>query len=112
MGVYCASKGAVNAYVEVLQNEIADTGVKVHLICPPAVNTPLVDQTIATETPGSIAEAKESGRLADPEQIVDDIDKGIAKGKKVIYPGSARMLYLWHTLFPGLWWKTVMNFEK
>ncbi len=112
MGAYCATKAAVNAYMEVLQNELRGTGVRAHLICPPAVNTPLVDQTIATDAPGSIIESKESGRLADPEKIVDAIDKGVAKDKDIIYPKEAKLLYLWRALFPGLWWKTVMNFEK
>jgi NAD(P)-dependent dehydrogenase (short-subunit alcohol dehydrogenase family) len=112
MGAYCATKAAVNAYMEVLQNEIRGTGVRAHLVCPPAVNTPLVDQTIATDTPGSLAEAKKSGRLADPEKIIDAIEKGVRKDRDIIYPGEARLLYLWRTLFPKLWWKTVMNFEK
>ncbi|GAB5452943.1 MAG: SDR family oxidoreductase [Halioglobus sp.] len=112
MGAYCATKAAVNAYMEVLQNEIRDTGVRAHLVCPPAVNTPLVDQTIATDTPGSIIEAKKNGRLADPEKMIDAIEKGVRKNRDIIYPGEARLLYLWRALFPGLWWKTVMNFEK
>ena len=112
MGAYCATKAAVNAYMEVLQNEIRDSGVRAHLVCPPAVNTPLVDQTLATDTPGSIKESKESGRLADPEKIVDAIEKGVAKDKDIIYPGEARLLYLWRALLPGLWWKTVMKFEQ
>ena len=112
MGAYCATKAAVNAYMEVLQNEIRDTGVRAHLICPPAVNTPLVDQTINTDTPGSIMESKEKGRLADPEKIIDAIEKGVAKDKDIIYPGEAKLLYLWRALAPGLWWKTVMKFEQ
>lgn len=112
MGAYCATKAAVNAYIEVLQNEIRDSGVRAHLVCPPAVNTPLVDQTLATDAPGSIKESKEAGRLADPEKIINAIEKGIAKDKDIIYPGEARLLYLWRALFPKLWWKTVMNFEK
>jgi NAD(P)-dependent dehydrogenase (short-subunit alcohol dehydrogenase family) len=112
MGAYCATKAAVNAYVECLQNEIRGRGVNIHLVCPPAVNTPLIQQTIDTDTPGSIAEARQSGRLADPEKIIDAIDKGVAKGRDVIYPGEARFLELWKTLFPRLWWKTVMSFEK
>ena len=51
-------------------------------------------------------------RLADPEKIVDAIDKGVASGKAVIFPGEARLLYLWHALFPRLWWKTVLHYEK
>lgn len=112
MGAYCATKAAVNAYIEVLQNEIRNTGVRAHLVCPPAVNTPLVDQTIASDTPGSILESKKAGRLADPEKIIDAIDKGVAKDRDIIYPGEARLLYLWRALAPKLWWKTVMNFEK
>lgn len=112
MGAYCATKAAVNTYVEVLQNEIRHTGVRVHLVCPPAVNTPLVDQTISTDTPGSIIEAKKSGRLGDPEKMIDAIEKGVRKDKDIIYPGEAKLLYLWRALLPKLWWKTVMNFEK
>ncbi len=112
MGVYCATKAAVNTYVECLQNETRGRGVNIHLVCPPAVNTPLVDQTIATDTPGSIIEARNSGRLADPEKIVDAIEKGVARGKDVIYPGEARSLQLWKILFPRLWWKTVLHFES
>ena len=112
MGAYCATKAAVNAYMEVLQNEIRDTGVRAHLVCPPAVNTALIDQTLATDSPGSIVEARKSGRLADPEKIVNAIEKGVAKDRDIIYPGEARLLYLWRALFPGLWWKTVMHFEK
>ncbi len=112
MGAYCATKAAVNAYVEVLQNEIRSSGVRVHLVCPPAVNTPLVDQTIATDTPGSIIEAKKSGRLADPEKMIDAIEKGVRKDQDIIYPKEAKLLYLWRALLPKLWWKVVMNFEK
>jgi len=112
MGGYCATKAAVNAYVEVLQNEIRATGVRAHLVCPPAVNTPLVDQTIETDTPGSILQAKQGGRLADPEKMIDAIEKGVRADKDIIYPGEARLLYLWRALLPKLWWKTVMKFEK
>jgi len=111
MGAYCATKAAVNAYIEVLQHEIRSSGVRAHLVCPPAVNTALIDQTLATDSPGSIVEARKSGRLADPEKIVNAIEKGVAKDRDIIYPGEARLLYLWRALFPGLWWKTVMHFE-
>jgi len=112
MGAYSATKSAVNTYVECLQNEIRGCGVNIHLVCPPAVNTPLIEQTIKTDTPGSINEARDKGRLADPEKIVDAIDKGVAKNKDIIYPGEARLLQLWKVLLPGLWWRVVLSFEK
>ena len=112
MGVYCATKSAVNTYVETLQKEIRGRGVDIHLVCPPAVNTPLIKQSVDTDTPGSMQEAVAKGRLAKPESIIDSIEKGIAKGKDVIYPGEARLLMLWKILFPSFWWRTVLSFEK
>jgi short-subunit dehydrogenase len=112
MGAYCATKSAVNTYVECLQNEIRGRGVSIHLVCPPAVNTPLIEQTVATDTPGSINEARKSGRLANPEKIIDAIERGIDKDRDIIYPGEARWLMLWKVLLPKLWWKTVLSFEK
>lgn len=112
MGAYCATKAAVNTYIEILQNEIRGSGVNVHLVCPPAVNTPLIDQSLQTDAAGSMKEAKKSGRLADPEKIVDAIDKGVSKNRDIIYPGEARILMFLHTLFPKLWWKLVLKFEN
>lgn len=76
------------------------------------MNTLLVDQTLSTDTPGSILESRNAGRLADPENVVDAIDKGVRKDRDIIYPAEARLLYLWRALFPGLWWKTVLSFGK
>lgn len=112
MGAYGASKAAVNVYAETLHYELAKTGISVHLVCPPAVNTPLVEQSMATDAPGSMVEARKSGRLADPDKIVDAIERGVARGKAVIFPGEARLLYLWHALLPRLWWRVVLHYEK
>ena len=76
------------------------------------MNTPLIDQTINTDTPGSISEAHQSGRLADPGKIVDAIERGVERDKAIIYPGEAWWLMVWKTLFPRLWWRTVLSFEK
>jgi hypothetical protein len=79
---------------------------------PPAVNTPLVQQSLDTDAAKALHNAKQSGRLADPAKIVAQIEKGLEKGKKAIYPGEAKFLELWHVLAPRLWWKTVLQFEK
>ena len=46
------------------------------------------------------------------EQATRQIEQGLEKGKKAIYPGEAKLLELWHALAPRLWWKTVLQFEK
>ncbi len=112
MGAYCATKSAVNTYIEVLQNELRESDVNIHLVKPPAVNTPLIKQSLDTDSPGSLLNASESGRLADPEKIIDAIEKGVRRNRAVIYPGEARFLQLWATIAPRLWWRTVLSFEK
>src|SRR5690606_16745323 len=48
LGPYCASKAAVNALMEILIQENRTSGVKIHLVCPPMVNTPLIKQAQKT----------------------------------------------------------------
>ncbi len=112
LGSYCASKSAVNVYAETLAWELDHTGVNVHVIYPPGVDTPLVDQTLEIDVPKSIAHGKDTGHLAEPEDIIDAIEKGISKGKKRIYPCGSRKLSIWHALLPTLWWKVLMKFQN
>jgi NAD(P)-dependent dehydrogenase (short-subunit alcohol dehydrogenase family) len=112
LGAYAASKAAVNVIGETLANELGDTALRICVVIPPAVNTPLLEQSLSTDAAKAMREARASGRLNDPEKIVDQIEKGIEKGRKAIYPGEAKLLEVWHTLAPRLWWKTVLKFEK
>ena len=112
LGSYCASKAAVNVYAETLAWELHKTGVNVHVIYPSGVDTPLVEQALVVDVPKSIARGKESGKLSDPEDIVDAIEQGIAKGQKRIYPCGSRKFSLWHALMPNLWWKVLLKFEE
>ena len=112
LGAYAASKAAVNVVGETLANELGHTALRIAVVMPPAVNTPLVNQSIETDAAQALREAKKSGRLGDPEKIVDQIEAAFERGRKAIYPGEAKLLEIWHTLLPGLWWKTVLKFER
>lgn len=112
LGAYAASKAAVNVFGETLANELGHTALRIAVVMPPAVNTPLVQQSLDTDAAKALREAKKSGRLSDPAKIVDQIEQGLEKGKKAIYPGEAKLLELWHALAPRLWWKTVLKFEQ
>src|SRR5688572_12054292 len=48
LGAYCATKAAVNALMEVIIRENEDSGVRIHLTCPPMVKTPLLKQAFDT----------------------------------------------------------------
>src|SRR5690606_37858814 len=78
LGAYGASKAAVNTFVEILLEECRGSGVNIHLVCPPMVATPLIEQ--ATSNPKSFAQATEQNLFADPEDIVRRVEAGVGKG--------------------------------
>lgn len=105
LGAYCATKAAVNSYAETLIQENADSDVHILLVCPPAVNTPLIQQAVA-HGPKALAESSKTGKnMAQPEAIVDAIDNALAKGRDIIFPGQAAIAYYLRRISPGLMWK-------
>lgn len=72
------------------------------LVCPPAVDTPLIDQ--AKETgPGFLKDIQKTRRmLVSPELVVDSVERCLERGVRINYPGPARWLPLMWRLFPDL----------
>ncbi|KAA1191925.1 SDR family NAD(P)-dependent oxidoreductase [Pseudohalioglobus sediminis] len=104
MGAYCASKAATNTYMEVLQEENRHNKVQILLICPPMVNTPLVDQAL-DGGPKSLGLAKSTNRMASPESIVDAILGGLENGASTVRPGEAGFMMWLRRFSPALlWW--------
>jgi short-subunit dehydrogenase len=108
LAAYCATKAATNAYVEILIEETRHTGVHVMLVCPPMVNTPLLKQAKTGSNPKNIQMAKEKNRLASPEFIVDQVEKGLQKRTEILIPGGeAKTLVLLRRWMPRLLWKII-----
>ena len=85
--LYCATKAAVNAYIEVLQNEIRGTGVRAHLICPPAVNTPLVDSGRSTQTlPEVLPNQRKKADWLTPKKLLMPLRKVWPRTKTLFIP--------------------------
>jgi short-subunit dehydrogenase len=72
--VYGAAKGLVSRYAQGMQHRLAQTHVKVVLIKPGPTDTPM---TSDLKTKGK--------KMASVEQVAQDIVKGIAAGKPVVY---------------------------
>ncbi len=107
LGAYAASKSAVNVFAEILIHENTCPGIHIMLICPPAVNTPLVNQAL-DDGPKALKDQYGKGKLAQPDQIIDAMEKGLAKKKQIVYPnGEARALTLMRRFCPGLLWKLI-----
>lgn len=102
MGGYCATKGAVQMYTEVLYHENRDCGVRFVCVCPPPVATPLWNQAKETVVP----ELTKSGEIIQPEDVIEDVEACLEKGKFFSFPGKqTRMGYIMRRLFPNYLWK-------
>lgn len=111
LGAYCATKSATNTFAEVLVHENKNSPIRFLLVCPPAVNTPLVSQALE-DGPPSLQGALDANRLATPESIIDAIEVAIEKGKWVVRPGEAKVMVVMRRLFPGFLWWIMEKFNK
>ncbi len=102
MGGYCATKGAVQMYTEILYHENLDSGLRFVCVCPPPVATPLWKQAEETVMP----ELVKSGETLQPEEVIDEIERSLEQGKFFCFPGKhTRTGYIMRRLFPNYLWK-------
>jgi short-subunit dehydrogenase len=107
-GAYCASKAATNVYGEMLIEELRGSGVRVMLVCPPLVDTPLLQQAVATSNPKIISDSIAKNRFADPEFIIDEVEKALAKRTEILIPGAEAKAVMWlRRMSPGFLWRVV-----
>jgi NAD(P)-dependent dehydrogenase (short-subunit alcohol dehydrogenase family) len=112
LGAYCASKAAVNAYLEVLIHETAGRGVLIHLACPPMVDTPLIQQALTAGGPKSMPVAVQRKLLASPTRVLDAIDAAIESGQHISFPmPMAKWLYAMRRVSPALLWRVIERSE-
>lgn len=113
LGAYCASKAAVNAYMEILAHENLDKGVTIHLVCPPMVDTPLLEQSMGSGGPFSLKKAIDEKMLAKPDEVIDGVEAALAKKKHVSHPlVASKALSLMRRYVPGLLWSVIDRAEK
>jgi short-subunit dehydrogenase len=109
-GAYCASKAAVNALIETFIRENRLPDLHIMLVCPPQVNTPLLEQT--TSKPKTLELAKEQGMLRTPDFIIDEIEAASEKRKSFVFPGiETKIMYGARRLAPDLLWNVIQRAE-
>ena len=108
MGAYNASKFAVVAFSEVLYHENKDRGVKIVCVCPPAVETPLLQQGKDTAWPKFLDVAG----FIQPQEALDAIEASLDRGDLWVFPGKTTKLgWRLRRWFPGLIWGQVHKAE-
>jgi len=101
-GAYGATKAATNFYMKVLMNENRSTNIRFQLVCPPAVDTPLINQA-KDKGPYFLKDIQTSRKnLVSPELVVASVEKCLEKGVKINYPGPAKLIRLLHPAFPNM----------
>lgn len=112
ISAYSASKAAVNALVETLAYEERDHGIQVLLAAPNAVKTSLLNQ--ATGARGIVAKWADGSSklmLSSTDDVLDDIECGLKRGKVVITPGG-RPLYHLRRFFQRAVWPVAKTFAQ
>ncbi|MFE4520206.1 SDR family NAD(P)-dependent oxidoreductase [Kitasatospora sp. NPDC056783] len=96
-GGYGAAKAAVHFLAEVVAAEHRADGIRVLCVCPPAVETPMLDR-IRVETPQLLGPRK--GLSVDA--VLDSMDRALARGRAWAFPGrGTRALWTARRLAPG-----------
>jgi len=88
--IYCATKAAMHSYTITLRQQLAEHGVEVIELMPPAVKTDLA----ALPDDGSV-------KVISTDELVDATMKALAKGKTEIRPGQANGLRFMSRWAPG-----------
>ncbi|MEI9994248.1 MAG: SDR family NAD(P)-dependent oxidoreductase [Rhizomicrobium sp.] len=100
---YATTKHAVVGLSISLRVEARALGVKVTVVCPSSVNTPMIEKL-------TLRRVDKAGIFADPavslmpvERCIDGILAGVARNEGlVIFPRRSRVIHLLHRLAPGV----------
>jgi NAD(P)-dependent dehydrogenase (short-subunit alcohol dehydrogenase family) len=111
VAAYTASKHGVVGLTTALRPEAAAHGVRVSVLCPGAVDTPILDNQPPADLPRQLglhltgrAYMKVIGlRLMTPERFAASALRGVARNRAIIVvPGSARAAWWMNRLSPSL----------
>ncbi len=99
---YCASKFAVTGLTESLRTELKPQGIKVHLVMPTEIDTPMMEGVKDARPPENVKLARTAGVLSAGE-AADSIVDGVSKGRFIIIPGAKpQLLVLAMKLLPSI----------
>ena len=87
---------AVISYFEALWLENRDSGVQFLCLCPPAVKTPMLPDLSADK------EMRKRSMAVEPDEVLDAMEKGLAKGRFLVLLKSAGTMYAMRRASPVL----------
>ena len=114
---YCTSKWAVVGFSHSLRAEGADLGVKVNLVCPGLMVTPLHDKIAVIHADKKKLTQPKGIKNVTPAEAARIILKGVERNRPIIvFPFYARLIWWLYRLHPGLFdrlsRKIIRDFRK
>jgi short-subunit dehydrogenase len=108
MSTYCSTKAALNMFMEISAWENRHSKVKIMVVCPGIVKTPLLKQ--AANMKFTSEQGSKNG--ATPDQIVLNIEKSLEKDEIICIPDKGAKISLFlRRYFPKIAWKAVLKAE-
>lgn len=110
---YVATKHAVVGLSLALRSEAHAKGVGVTVVCPGAVDTPILDKGSVDDFVGRDYYLRGQGlkQALDPALLAEAVLRGVAANRAmVIEPRSARVAWRFSRLAPGLLWRSTTSF--
>jgi NAD(P)-dependent dehydrogenase (short-subunit alcohol dehydrogenase family) len=102
-GAYSATKFAVVAFGETLAHENAGSGVRFLCVCPPIVDTPLLEQVAR-----GAEEMLAATPAIRPEVVLDTLEQDLERGRLFSFPGpGTRVLWWIRRVLPEMLWARV-----
>jgi len=99
---YSASKFAVIGFSEALRSELKRFNITVSVLCPPDVDTPMLERANKIK-PEETKAISSSASLIQPLDVAREVINGMGRGQFLILPGSGtKYTYFMKRLFPGL----------
>jgi NAD(P)-dependent dehydrogenase (short-subunit alcohol dehydrogenase family) len=106
-GAYSATKAAVVSFSETLAHELRDTPLRVVCVCPPLVDTPLLEQ-VREHAPGGF----DTLPRIRPEEVLDAIEVALERKQLFAFPGrGTSMAWRLRRLVPGVLWRRIERLD-
>ncbi|MCX5992639.1 MAG: SDR family oxidoreductase [Chloroflexi bacterium] len=102
MTAYSASKFAVIGFSEALRSELKRFNISVCVLCPPDVDTPMLERAGRIK-PEETKAISSSASVMKPLDVARAVIDGMGRGQFLILPGAGtKYTYFMKRLFPGL----------
>jgi len=102
LSAYSASKFAVIGFSEALRSELKRFNISVSVLCPPDVDTPMLERSNKIK-PEETKAVSSTASLVKPIDVAREVLAGMGKGRFLILPGSGtKFTHFMKRVFPGL----------